>query len=102
MAGEPIRRRDSRRALRRGVRAGALTPVVCGSAITGAGMPRAAPGAHRHSCRARREPTGGPPAGTVFAVDRDERGRRAWVRLWSGELRVRDRVAFGSGAGPSG
>jgi len=33
----------------------------------------------------------------VFAVDRDERGRRAWIRLWSGELRARDRVAIGNG-----
>jgi ribosomal protection tetracycline resistance protein len=66
--------------------------VVCGSAITGAGigelrrvlteiLPTAAP-------------QDGPPAGTVFALDRDERGRRAWVRLWSGGLRVRDRVSI--------
>ena len=92
---ETIGRRDVVRALTRGVRRGALTPVVCGSAITGAGlrvlqgvltelMPRA-PG---------RE---GPVAGTVFAVDRDEGGRRAWIRLWSGELRVRDQVTFTSG-----
>lgn len=93
--GEPARRREVLRALRHGVRRGVLTPVVCGSAITGAGtlelrrvltdvLPRAA----------RRD---GPLAGTVFAVDRDERGRRAWIRVWSGELRVRDRVAIGGG-----
>jgi ribosomal protection tetracycline resistance protein len=93
--GKPARRRDVLRALRQGVRRGAMTPVVCGSAITGAGstelrwvltdvLPRAAR-------------PGGPLAGTVFAVDRDERGRRAWVRVWSGELRVRDRVAIGGG-----
>jgi ribosomal protection tetracycline resistance protein len=38
----------------------------------------------------------GPLAGTVFAVDRDDHGRRAWVRLWSGRLRVRDRVSIGA------
>jgi len=95
LAEEPTRSRDVVRALRRGVRRGALTPVVCGSAITGAGttelrrvlaeiLPRVGP-------------RKGHPAGTVFAVDRDERGRRAWIRLWSGELRVRDRVAIGGG-----
>ncbi|HVN11287.1 MAG TPA: hypothetical protein VMT69_04275, partial [Kineosporiaceae bacterium] len=28
----------------------------------------------------------------MFAVDRDKRGRRAWMRLWSGEIRMRERV----------
>lgn len=92
---EPVRRRDVVRALRLGVGQAALTPVVCGSAITGAGvstlrsvltelMPRA-------------DQRQGPVAGTVFAVDRDEGGRRAWIRLWSGDLRVRDQVTFTSG-----
>ncbi|MGI8900272.1 MAG: GTP-binding protein, partial [Nocardioides sp.] len=93
VAGEPARRGDVLRALRQGVRRGALTPLVCGSAITGAG-----------TSELRQVLTGilsrtpgreGALAGTVFAVDRDERGRRAWIRLWSGELRVRDRVAIG-------
>jgi ribosomal protection tetracycline resistance protein len=95
LGGTRPRRRDLRRAIRRAVRRGALTPVVYGSALTGAGVPQL--------CRVlvdvlpRAGTDGGPPAGTVFAVDRDEHGRRAWVRLWSGELRVRDRVLF---AGP--
>ncbi len=95
--GGRLRPAELRRRLRRCVRTGAVTPVVCGSATTGAGvaglrglvvdvLPRAPQRA-------------GPVAGTVFAVDRDDRGRRAWVRLWSGELRVRDRVALG-GARP--
>ena len=95
VAGEPARRRDVVRALRQGVRRGALTPVVCGSAITGVGTPelrRVLTGILSPSFR-----RDGPLAGTVFAVDRDERGRRAWVRLWSGDLRVRDRVAIGGG-----
>ncbi|MDQ3424265.1 MAG: TetM/TetW/TetO/TetS family tetracycline resistance ribosomal protection protein, partial [Actinomycetota bacterium] len=92
---EPVRRRDVVRALRQGVRRGALTPVVCGSAITGAGMPELRRVLTEILPRAPR--CGGPVAGTVFAVDRDERGRRAWIRLWSGELRARDRVAIGNG-----
>jgi ribosomal protection tetracycline resistance protein len=90
--GRPVRPGAVRRAVRAGIRRDVLTPVVCGSAITGAGVPelrrvlvdlipRAAEGA-------------GPAAGTVFAVDRDGGGRRAWVRLWSGRLEVRDRVRF--------
>ncbi len=97
VAGLPACRRNVVRALRRGVRRGGLTPVVCGSAITGAGMPELRQLLTEILPRAPR--LAGPVAGTVFAVDRDERGRRAWVRLWSGELRVRDRVAIG-GARP--
>ena len=90
--GDPVRRRDVIRALRQGVRRGVLTPVVCGSAITGAGVPELHHLLTQVLPRAR---SGGEhPAGTVFAVDRDERGRRAWVRMWSGEVRVRDRVAL--------
>ena len=90
LTGRPVRARDVRRAVRRAVREAALSPVVHGSAITGAGVPQL-----RHvlagllrSCDER----DGPLAGTVFAVDRDDHGRRAWLRLWSGRLRVRDRV----------
>lgn len=93
--GEPALRREVLRALRHGARRGVLTPVVCGSAITGAGTPDlrrvltdVLPRAARHD---------GPLAGTVFAVDRDQHGRRAWIRVWSGELRARDRVAIESG-----
>jgi ribosomal protection tetracycline resistance protein len=92
LAGRPVRAREVRRVVREGMRRDALTPVVCGSAVTGAGVPEL--------CRVlvevlpRAVENDGPVAGTVFAVDRDERGRRAWVRLWSGRLRVRDRVAF--------
>jgi ribosomal protection tetracycline resistance protein len=93
LEGRPVHPRRVRGAIREGVRRDALTPVVCGSAVTGAGV--------RELCRVLVEllppavEDDGPVAGTVFAVDRDERGRRAWVRLWSGRLRVRDRVEFG-------
>ncbi|WP_245666476.1 elongation factor G [Micromonospora sediminicola] len=90
LANEPVRVRDVRRAIRSGVRRAELTPVACGSAITGAGV--------RQLCHLLADllPRGaerdGPLAGTVFAVDRDGHGRRAWLRLWSGRLQVRDRV----------
>ncbi|WP_245922860.1 elongation factor G [Paractinoplanes atraurantiacus] len=90
LTGEPVGPRHVRRAIRQAVRGGRLSPVACGSAITGAGVPQL-----RHIL-AGLLPRGargdGPLAGTVFAVDRDGHGRRAWLRLWSGQLRVRDRV----------
>lgn len=95
LATEPVRRRDVLRALRRAVRAGTLTAATCGSAITGAGTPQLREVLTR--VLPRSDTSGGAAAGTVFAVDRDERGRRAWLRLWSGELRVRDRVPLGAG-----
>lgn len=95
VAGEPVVRRDVLRALRRGVRRGELTPVLCGSAITGAGVPELR--AALAEILPRPGGRDGSLAGTVFAVDRDERGRRAWVRLWSGEIAARDRVAIGDG-----
>jgi ribosomal protection tetracycline resistance protein len=93
--GKPARARDVRRALRRAIRRGELTPLTVGSAITGAGVP------YLRQVLAELLPRSperdGPPAGTVFAVDRDSHGRRAWLRLWSGRLRVRDRVRLAGG-----
>ncbi|MGL5862223.1 MAG: hypothetical protein ACRCY9_13310, partial [Phycicoccus sp.] len=151
--GHRVRRRDVVRGLRAGVRDGRLAPVVCGSALTGAGTevlrsalttvlatrvdgerdrhPDCADGpdrtgrtdrvvrpdegdtgrrhgAHpdrrrpdldaidtggRHGVELDRDDRQGELAATVFAVDRDPRGRRAWLRLWAGELRLRDRIS---------
>ncbi|GIE30783.1 tetracycline resistance protein, tetM/tetO subfamily [Actinoplanes italicus] len=93
LTGVRLRARDVRRAIRRGVRRGDLAPVVHGSAITGAGVAQL-----RHvlaDLLPRCREDDGPLAGTVFAVDRDDHGRRAWLRLWSGRLRVRDRIELG-------
>ncbi|MEJ7833410.1 MAG: translation factor GTPase family protein [Nocardioides sp.] len=92
VTGQAARLGDVDRALRQGVHRGILTPAVCGSAITGVGTSEL-----RQVLTRLPRTTGheGPLAGTVFAVDRDKRGRRAWIRLWSGELRVRQRIAIG-------
>ncbi len=95
VAGEPARPHEVIRGLRHAVRQGALVPVVCGSAVTGAGTPEL-----RRVLTAvlpRAGQAEGAVAGTVFAVDRDQHGRRVWIRLWSGELRVRDQVSMGGG-----
>jgi ribosomal protection tetracycline resistance protein len=91
LAGRPARCTEIRRAVRKAVRRGVLAPVVCGSAITGAGLPelrRALTETMPHA-----DERCGETAATVFAVDHDGGRRRAWARIWSGEVRVRDRVA---------
>ena len=93
VAGAPTPRCEILAGLWRAVRRGSLTPVVCGSAVTGAGTAELRQVLEDVLPRAPQR--SGPVAGTVFAVDRDDRGRRAWVRLWSGDLRVRDRVSVG-------
>ncbi|MEV6827072.1 translation factor GTPase family protein [Amycolatopsis sp. NPDC051102] len=83
--------------LRARVADSALFPVVFGSAITGTGMDvlkwvlaELLPAA---------DPVDGESSGVVFAIDHDVRGRKTWVRMWSGELRVRDRLALGEKGG---
>lgn len=76
------------------LRRGAATPLLCGSAITGAGTPALRQAIATLLPRATAAPA---LAATVFAVDRDDHGRRSWVRMWGGGLGARDRVAFGSG-----
>jgi ribosomal protection tetracycline resistance protein len=92
LSGRPPSPGLVRRAVRDGARRHTLTPVLCGSAVTGVGVPALRRAMVDLLPRAP-EPDG-PLAGTVFAVDRDEHGRRAWVRLWSGQVHVRQRVAF--------
>ncbi|GAB6897279.1 elongation factor G [Kineosporia succinea] len=74
----------------------AVTPVLFGSALTGAGLDELLKAL-------RRLPVSpadlfGEPTATVFAIDRDEQGRRrTWVRVWRGRLVHRYRYAFGEG-----
>jgi ribosomal protection tetracycline resistance protein len=76
-----------RAALRRGTRDGTLTPLLCGSALTGVGVPLLRDVLHDVLPRARDR--GGPVrAGVGHRVRRRPRraGRRAWLRLWSGRF----------------
>lgn len=74
-------------------------PVYFGSAITGAGVD-ALIGGVRELLPASGGDPGGPVSGTVFKVERGPGGEKtAYVRMFSGTLRVRDRLPFGRGDG---
>ncbi len=85
-----------RRALAAQSRRGLVHPVFCGSAITGAGTDALLDGIARLLPAARGDGDG-PASGTVFKVERGAAGEKiAYVRMFSGTLRVRDRLCFGA------
>ncbi len=76
-----------------------MHPVFFGSAITGAGVDALIAGITRAAAR-RRGRRDGPVSGTVFKVERGPAGEKiAYVRMFSGTLRARDRLRFGDGDG---
>jgi ribosomal protection tetracycline resistance protein len=82
----------SRRALAEQTARATVHPVFFGSAKTGAGIDALVGGITTLLPRARGD-AAGPLAGTVFKVERGPAGERvAHVRLFTGTLRVRDRV----------
>ncbi|WP_242903457.1 elongation factor G [Actinomadura terrae] len=74
-------------------------PLYFGSAMTGAGVPALIDGITALLPGAAVD-AGGPPSGTVFKVERGQAGEKiAYVRMYSGTVRPRDRVRFGSAGG---
>ena len=72
-------------------------PVYFGSAITGTGVDALTAGI-RELLPAARGDADGPVSGTVFKVERGAAGEKiAYVRMFSGTVRTRDRVPFGEG-----
>ena len=70
-------------------------PVFFGSAITGTGVDALVSGITGLLPAAGGNPTG-PPAGTIFKIERGPAGGKvAYVRMFSGTLRVRDRLRLG-------
>jgi ribosomal protection tetracycline resistance protein len=70
-------------------------PVFFGSAVTGAGIEALMAGLAELLPVAANDPDG-PVSGTVFKIDRGESGEKiAYVRMFSGTLRTRDRLGFG-------
>jgi ribosomal protection tetracycline resistance protein len=75
----------------------AVHPLVCGSAITGAGVP-ALMRAIVELLPTTEGRADGPLAATVFKIERDAAGHKvAFARMFSGTIRVRDHLAFGEG-----
>ena len=75
--------------------AGLVHPVFFGSALTGAGVDALACGL-RELLPAAKAQADGPVSGTVFKVDRGPAGEKiAYVRMFSGTVRARDRLRFG-------
>ena len=73
-------------------------PVFFGSAITGAGVELLAAGIAELLPSAAGDPDG-PAGGAVFKIERGTSGEKvAYVRMFSGTIRTRDRVHFGAGA----
>jgi ribosomal protection tetracycline resistance protein len=72
-------------------------PVLFGSAITGAGVNALIAGI-RELLPAAEGDADGPILGTVFKIERSAAGEKiAYVRMFSGTVRVRDRLHFGQG-----
>ncbi len=84
-------------------RAGLVYPVFAGSAVTGAGLPELIDCITALLPAARGDlagPMSGPMSGTVFKVERGPAGEKvAYVRMFSGQLRVRDRLGAGRDGG---
>ena len=87
--------RRLRRALADQVARGLVHPVYAGSAVTGAGVGDLTAAVTELLPAARGDPAG-PVSGTVFKVERGPAGEKvAYVRLFSGTVRVRDRLPLG-------
>lgn len=93
-SGQRLRDGELLRVARREVAAGRLTPVLIGSALTGAGIDLLMD-AFSELLPAAPDPSAGRPAGVVFAVQREDGRRRCLIRLAGGRLTIRDRVAVG-------
>ncbi|WP_406454455.1 TetM/TetW/TetO/TetS family tetracycline resistance ribosomal protection protein [Streptomyces sp. NBC_00876] len=74
-------------------------PVYFGSAVTGEGTAALIDGI-KELLPAAGSAADGPVSGTVFKVERGPAGEKtAWVRMFSGTVRTRERLPFGPGGG---
>ncbi len=98
--GTDVAPHDVRAALREQTRAGLVHPVFFGSAMTGVGVP-ALEAAITELLPADGGDPEAPAAATVFKVERTATGEKiAYVRMFSGTIRTRDRVVV-AGSGES-
>jgi ribosomal protection tetracycline resistance protein len=95
--GQPVQRRRLRTALAHQTRRAMVHPLLFGSAITGAGVPELT-SAIAELLPPRPGDPAEPASGTVFKVERGPAGEKiAYVRMFSGTVRTRERVRFGRG-----
>jgi ribosomal protection tetracycline resistance protein len=94
--GTPVPDRRLRAELARQTGQALVHPVFFGSAATGAGVAALTAGIGELLPAAGGD-AGGPVSGAVFKVERGPAGEKiAYVRLFSGTVRVRDRLRFGA------
>jgi len=80
-------------------RRGQVHPVFFGSAITGAGIAQLTAGIAELLPASDGDPDG-PLSGSIFKIERRGGGEKiAYVRMFAGTVRVRDRLQFGAGPG---
>jgi ribosomal protection tetracycline resistance protein len=92
--GNGISYRQLRKELATQTRRALVHPVFFGSAVTGAGLDSLMAGI-TELLPASTSKVEGPASGTVFKVERGPAGEKiAYVRMFSGALRTRDRVRF--------
>ncbi len=81
------------RTVRRMIGRGQVAAVLAGSALTGAGVAELARAMTRYLPHPQLDPDA-KPAGVVFKIDHDERGKHVYVRMRAGEVTVRDRLSL--------
>jgi ribosomal protection tetracycline resistance protein len=90
--------RRLRRALAAQTRRMQVHPVFFGSAMTGAGVEPLMSGIAELLPSSAAPTAAGPPSGRVFKIERGAAGEKvAFARMFSGSVRVRQRIAFGAG-----
>ena len=76
---------------------GQVAPAFFGSAATGAGVAQLTAGIAGLLPASNGDP-GGAPSGSIFKIERGSKAEKiAYVRMFSGTVRVRDRLQFGDG-----
>ncbi len=96
-AGNGIPAGQLRAELAEQTRRALVCPVFFGSAITGAGVAELMTGVTGLLPASGGDPAG-PLSGTIFKIERGGSSEKiAYVRLFSGTVRVRDRLGYGSG-----
>lgn len=100
LAGTALSSDEVRRALVEQTASLSVHPVYFGAALPGVGITDLLDGIATLLPPAAQDTTG-EPAGTVFKIEREPSGEKtAYVRMFSGTLRIRDRIPLGDDTAP--